>query len=74
LYIEEEQTVKKIINAITAPFIYFAVLLDESRRTNEDGSWDKYHAKKNCKAELRELKANYKRNKAEIRSKWRIEE
>ena len=63
----------KIINAITSPFITIAVLLDESRRTNEDGSWNSYWAKKNCRAELRELKAEYKRNKTEIRNKWRIE-
>lgn len=38
----------KLWNAITEPFISLAVLLDESRRINEDGSWDTYHAKKNC--------------------------
>ena len=38
---------KKFIEAITAPFICFAVTLDESRRINEDGSWDKYNARKN---------------------------
>ena len=63
---------KKLINAITAPFISFAVLLDESRRTNEDGSWDIYWAKKNCKTELRALKAEYKQNKKNIKIKWGI--
>lgn len=53
-------------DAIIAPF----VLLDETRRENLDGSWDSYWAKKNCKAELRELKANYKRQRAEIKEKW----
>jgi hypothetical protein len=63
---------KNLINAITAPFTALAVLLDESRRTNEDGSWDTYWAKKNCRAELRELKTQYKTNKAEIKAKWRV--
>ena len=56
----------------TNPFIFLAVLLDESRRINEGGSWDKYWAKKNCKAELRELRANYRKSKTETRNKWRI--
>ena len=42
---------KKIIDVFTAPFVSIAVLLDESKRINEDGSWDKYHEKKNCKLE-----------------------
>ena len=63
----------KFLDAITAPFVAFAVLLDESRRANEDGSWDKYHARKNCKAELRELKAEYKLHKKYIKIRWRIE-
>lgn len=37
----------KIWEAITSPFIGIAVLIDESKRINEDGSWDKYHAKRN---------------------------
>lgn len=63
----------KIWDAITTPFVSIAVLIDESRRENLDGSWDSYWAKKNCKVELRELKANYRKNKAEIKNKWRIE-
>jgi hypothetical protein len=61
----------KLFDKITAPF---AVLFDESRRTNEDGSWDKYNRKQNCKAELRELKAEYKQNRKNIKTWWRIEE
>lgn len=64
---------KKLIDAITAPFLSLAVLLDESRNQNLDGEWDSYHARQNCKAELRELKAEYRKNKAEIKNKWRIE-
>lgn len=63
---------KNLINAIIAPFTALAVLLDESRRTNEDGSWDTYWAKKNCRAELRELKAEYRKSKTEIKAKWRV--
>ena len=44
------KTLKKIIEAITAPFVSIAVLLDESRRINEDGSWDKYWSRKNRRA------------------------
>ena len=58
---------KKLINSITA----LAVIFDESRRTNEDGSWNAYWAKKHCKAELRKLKAAYKCDKAKIRNKGR---
>ena len=41
---------KRILNAIKFPFEALAVLLDESRRINEDGSWDKYNARKNRRA------------------------
>ena len=63
---------KKLIEIIAMPFESLAVLIDESRRINEDGSWDKYHARKNCKAELRELKAQYKADKAATLNKWGI--
>lgn len=51
----------RLWDAITAPFVSIAVLIDESRRQNLDGSWDYYWAKKNRKTKLRELKAKYKR-------------
>lgn len=38
---------KNLAAAIIAPFESIAVLLDESRRINEDGSWDNYHARRN---------------------------
>lgn len=47
---------KKLWEAITYPFVAVAVLLDESRRENLDGSWDKYWARKNRKAERRASK------------------
>lgn len=42
--------VKKIFEAITASFVAVAVIIDESRRINEDGAWDKYWERKNRKA------------------------
>lgn len=38
---------KRIWDNITAPFISVAVLIDDSKRINEDGSWDKYWERKN---------------------------
>ena len=38
-----------IASAIATPFTMIAVLIDDSRRINEDGSWDKYWARKNKK-------------------------
>lgn len=39
---------------VTYPFIAIAVLIDESKRENLDGSWDKYHARRNARAERKE--------------------
>lgn len=39
---------RRIADVITFPFAAISVLLDESRRFNEDGSWDAYNAKKNA--------------------------
>lgn len=41
--------IKKILSGIAEPFIAVAVILDESRRINEDGSWNGYHARRNRK-------------------------
>lgn len=38
---------KRGLEAITMPFISIAVLIDESKRNNEDGSWNKYWERKN---------------------------
>ena len=43
------KTLKKIWEAIISPFVAIAVLIDESKRINEDGSWDKYWERKNRK-------------------------
>lgn len=40
---------KKFFEALILPFVSIAVMIDESRRINEDGSWDKYNARKNRK-------------------------
>ena len=45
-----KKAVRKIFEAIASPFISLAVLIDESRRINEDGSWDKYWERKNRRA------------------------
>lgn len=41
------KALKKIWEAITTPFIGVAVMIDESKRINEDGSWDEYNRKRN---------------------------
>lgn len=38
---------KNMIEVLTLPFISIAVMIDESRRINEDGSWNKYWYRKN---------------------------
>ena len=43
------KTMKKIWEAITSPFISLAVMIDESKHINEDGSWNKYWERKNRK-------------------------
>lgn len=40
---------KKLLEAIIDPFASVAVMVDESKRINEDGSWDKYHERRNQK-------------------------
>lgn len=43
------KALKKIWEAITTPFISIAVMIDESKRINEDGAWDAYWERKNRK-------------------------
>ena len=40
---------RRFWDAVTMPFTALAVAIDESRRQNLDGSWDKYWEKKNRK-------------------------
>ena len=44
-----KERVKRFFDAIISPFVSVACLIDESRRINEDGSWDKYWERKNRK-------------------------
>lgn len=64
--------IRNIWDTITFPFVSIAVIIDEDRRQNLDGSWDKYWAKKNCRAELKALKAEYKQNRKYIKIRWDI--
>ena len=54
-------------------FTFFAALLEESRNINEDGSWDKYWARKNRRDALRTLRVEYKQNRKNIKAFWRVE-
>lgn len=45
---------KKFFEAIIMPFISLAVMIDESKRINEDGSWNAYNARKNRRAMRKE--------------------
>lgn len=47
---------KRIWEAITEPFISIAVLIDESKRINEDGDWNEYHRKRNERMMRKEAK------------------
>ena len=44
-----KRLIASIWDAITFPFITIAVLVEESRNMNEDGSWDTYWEKQNKK-------------------------
>ena len=43
------RTLKKLIDAITEPIVALIVHIGVSREIDEDGSWDKYHERKNRK-------------------------
>lgn len=47
---------RKLWDTITLPFISVAVMLDESKRINEDGSWNEYNRKRNEKMMRKERK------------------
>ena len=50
--------IKRVFKAMAEPFIAFSVLLDEDRRQNLDGRYNKYWARKN----RREMKKAEKRD------------
>lgn len=54
-----KKALRKIFEEIASPFIALAVIIDESRRINEDGSWDEYWERKN----RRECRRTEKREK-----------
>lgn len=41
------KALKNLWDAITYPFVSVAILIDEDRRSNLDGYWDKYWERKN---------------------------
>lgn len=53
----------KIWDAIALPFVSIEVMIDESKRINEDGSWDKYNRKRNEKMMRKEERKHKKANR-----------
>ena len=51
-----KKAIRKALDIIFSPFISIAVLIDESKNINEDGSWDKYWERKNRKEKKKEQK------------------
>lgn len=43
--------IKRILQAIAYPFIAFSVIVDETRRANLDGQYNKYWERKTAKRE-----------------------
>ena len=46
-----KKRIKKFFEAIVSPFVAVACMIDESKRINEDGSWNEYHRKRNERKE-----------------------
>lgn len=46
--------IKRILEAIAEPFIFWEVITDETRRENLDGRYDKYWERRNRREEKRE--------------------
>jgi hypothetical protein len=63
---------EKLIRTLTAPIVFAAVLIDETRRQNLDGEYNEYWARKNEKAELRELRKKYRAEKKAIKAKYMV--
>ena len=64
--------IARIWDAISFPFMSIVIIADESRRQNLDGEWNDYWARKNEKAELRELRKKYKADKKAIHDKYTV--
>lgn len=65
-----KNVLKKFFDLVTTPFISLAIWIDESRRENADGSWNKYHARRNKRAELKELRRSYRAARKSVKEKW----
>lgn len=55
----------EIIEAMASPFAALVAHIDESRRINEDGSWDKYWERKN-RRESRRAERRAKRGNGDV--------
>lgn len=53
--------IKRILEAIAEPFIAFSVIVDETRRENLDGRYDKYWERRNRREEKRNKRKENKR-------------
>lgn len=62
---------EKIIRTLTAPFVFASVIIGETREQNLDGEWNEYWARKNQRAELRELRKKYRAEKKVIKDRYR---
>jgi len=51
------KALKKFFSYIKDSFVACAVLIDESKRINEDGTWNEYHRKRNEKMMRKERKS-----------------
>jgi hypothetical protein len=65
-----KKQIKKTCEAIVYPFQAYIILLEGSRSENLDGAWNDYWAKKNMRAELRELKTGYIAARKSTVDKW----
>ena len=61
---------KKFFYNLFTLFEALYVNYQTAKELNEDGSWDKYWAKKSMKAELKVLKFNYHQDRESIKNKW----
>lgn len=62
---------EKFIAVVTAPIKFASVIIGETREQNLDGSYNEYWARKNEKAELRELRKKYRAEKKAIKDRYR---
>lgn len=51
---KKQNLFQRIWDAITFPFVSIAIVIDEDRRQNLDGQWDKYWERKNRKLNKKE--------------------